>query len=106
MSLRIPNQGQSEMDSANFSSASLSAASLKSSAQAGAGSSSSANSTLNALNAAQDTASINSAATQLSSDLPIRQDRVDALRAQMETGTYTVNAHAIATAMFQNLFRS
>jgi flagellar biosynthesis anti-sigma factor FlgM len=72
----------------------------------GAGSSSSANSNLQALNAAQDTATINTATVQLSGDLPIRQDRVDALRAQIEAGTYTVNAHAVATAMFQNLFRS
>ncbi len=102
MSLRIPNQGQSEMDTANFSSASLSAASSKT----GSAQPASSNSTLNALNAAQDTASIHSAATQLSGDLPIRQDRVDALRSQIETGTYTVNAHAVANAMFQNLFRS
>ncbi len=101
MSLRIPNQGQSEMDTVNFSSASLSAASSKT----GSAQPASSNSTLNALNA-QDTASIHSAATQLSGDLPIRQDRVDALRSQIETGTYTVNAHAVATAMFQNLFRS
>ena len=59
-----------------------------------------------ALNAAQDTASISSATTQLSGDVGIRQDRVDSLRAQMDTGTYTVNPHAVATAMFQNLFRS
>lgn len=106
MSLRIPNQGQAEIDSpANSLSANSSSANAKTgSAQSGA--TSSANSTLNALNAAQDTASINSAATQLTGDLPIRQDRVDALRTQMETGTYTVNAHAVATAMFQNLFRS
>ena len=43
---------------------------------------------------------------QLFGDLTIRQDRVDALRAQIEAGTYTVNAHAVANAMFQNLFRS
>lgn len=101
MSLRIPNQGQSEMDTANFSSASLSAASSKT----GNAQPASPNSTLNALSA-QDTASIQSATTQLSGDLPIRQDRVDALRSQIETGTYTVNAHAVANAMFQNLFRS
>lgn len=53
----------------------------------------------------QDTATISSAQSQLSGDLPIRQDRVDALRSQVESGTYTVNAHAVATAMFNNLFR-
>jgi flagellar biosynthesis anti-sigma factor FlgM len=100
MNLNIQNQGQSEIDTASFSSASLSSAEVKT------GSAKSSASNLSALNAAQDTASINSAATQLSGDLPIRQDRVDALRTQMETGTYTVNAHAVATAMFQNLFRS
>jgi len=103
MSLSIQNQGQPEIAQPEID---TSASVKTSSAQSGAASSSSANSTANALNAAQDTASINAATTQLSGDLPIRQDRVDALRAQMESGTYTVNAHAIATAMFQNLFRS
>jgi anti-sigma28 factor (negative regulator of flagellin synthesis) len=31
---------------------------------------------------------------------------VDALRTQIDAGTYTPSASAIATAMFQNLFRS
>jgi anti-sigma28 factor (negative regulator of flagellin synthesis) len=31
---------------------------------------------------------------------------VEALRAQIESGTYTVDSRAVATAMFQNLFRS
>lgn len=53
----------------------------------------------------QDTATISSAQSQLSGDLPIRQDRVDALRSQIESGTYTVSAHAVATAMFNSLFR-
>ncbi len=39
---------------------------------------------------------------QHSGDLSIRQDRVDALRAQIEAGTYMVNPHAVANAMFQN----
>ncbi len=98
MSLSIQNQGQPEID--------LSANSPSASSKTGAASSSSASSTANALNAMQDTASINSATAQLSGDLPMRQDRIDALRAQVESGTYTVNAHAVATAMFQNLFRS
>jgi len=100
MSLRIQNQGQPEIDS----SAALKSGSTQ--AATGAGDSSNSLSTLNALRASQDTASISSATSQLSGDVPIRQDRVDALRAQLETGTYTVNAHAVATAMFQNLFRS
>ena len=101
MSLRIQNQSQPEIDSS---------ATLKNSntqAAAGSGDSFSSTSPLNvAQNTSQDTAAISSATSQLSGDLPIRQDRVDALRAQMDTGTYTVNAHAVATAMFQNLFRS
>ncbi len=96
MSLSIQNQGQPEIDlSTNLASANLMT-----------GSATSSSTSANASNEIQDTASINTATTQLSGDLPIRQDRVDALRAQMETGTYTVNAHAVATAMFQNLFRS
>lgn len=99
MDLRIQNQMQPEIDSP---------ATLKGSGpQTGTGvGDSPTDSTLTALNAAQDTASISSATTQLSGDVGIRQDRVDSLRAQMDTGTYTVNPHAVATAMFQNLFRS
>jgi len=98
MDLRIQNQSQSDIDSP---------ATLKSaSTQASASQSQSANSTQVVLNAAEDTASISSATSQLSGDAPIRQDRVDALRAQMDSGTYSVNSHALATAMFQNLFRS
>ena len=63
-------------------------------------------SSIGALDDTQDTASISSAPGQLSGDLPIRQDRVDALRSQVESGTYTVDPRAVATAMFQNLFRS
>lgn len=99
MNLSIQNPGQSEVDP----SANLQSPGLKSSS---AGTGSSTNSYIGALDDTQDTASISLAPSQLSGDLPIRQDRVDALRAQMETGTYTVNAHAVATAMFQNLFRS
>ena len=39
---------------------------------------------------------------QLSGELPIRQDLVDALRHQIEAGTYAMNPHALANAMFQN----
>jgi flagellar biosynthesis anti-sigma factor FlgM len=66
----------------------------------------SAYSSIGALADTQDTASISAAPGQLSGDLPIRQDRVDALRAQVDSGTYTVDSHAVANAMFQNLFRS
>ncbi len=55
---------------------------------------------------AADTASLSTATSQLSGDVAIRQDRVDALRSQVESGTYTVDARAVATAMFQNLFQS
>jgi flagellar biosynthesis anti-sigma factor FlgM len=60
----------------------------------------------NALNGSTDTASISSLTSQMAGDAPIRQDRVEALRAQIESGTYTVDSRAVATAMFQNLFRS
>ena len=53
-----------------------------------------------------DTASIGSVSGNLSGDVSIRQDRVDALRAQVEAGTYQPDPHAIASAMFQNYFRS
>jgi flagellar biosynthesis anti-sigma factor FlgM len=97
MSLRIQNQGQSVDPSTDLKSAST---------PAGAGSGSS-KSTLSALSgAAPDTASISAATSQLSGDVAIRQDRVDALRAQVDNGTYTVDPRAVATAMFQNLFRS
>ena len=56
--------------------------------------------------AAQDSTSFRAAPEPFSDDLPIRQDRVDALRAQIEAGTYKVNAHAVANAMLQNVFRS
>jgi flagellar biosynthesis anti-sigma factor FlgM len=99
MDLRIQNQIQPEIDSP--------ATSKGGSAKTGTGvGESPTDSTLTALNAAQDTTSISSATTQLSGDVGIRQDRVDSLRAQLDTGTYTVNPHAVATAMFQNLFRS
>jgi flagellar biosynthesis anti-sigma factor FlgM len=96
MTIGIFNQGQHDLEPA---------ANLKStSAQPASGSG--ASSSTGALSESQDTASISSATNQLSGDVAIRQDRVDALRLQMESGTYTVNAHAVATAMFQNLFRS
>ncbi len=41
---------------------------------------------------------------QLSGDVPIRQDRVDALRSRIVAGTYIVNPHAVANAILQNLF--
>jgi flagellar biosynthesis anti-sigma factor FlgM len=95
MNLRIQNQGQSVDSLATANS---------SSTQPG-GASKSASTALTASTAA-DTASISAATSQLSGDVAIRQDRVDALRSQVESGTYTVDARAVATAMFQNLFRS
>jgi flagellar biosynthesis anti-sigma factor FlgM len=95
MSVRIQDTGQSDLSSL---------ASTRSSATNGAGASNVNSSQVEAQ--AGDTATISGATAQLSGDVPFRQDRVDALRAQMESGTYTVNAHAVATAMFQNLFRS
>jgi len=100
MNLRIQNSGQPESDpTANLKNNSAQT-------NAGSGSAQSTSSYVGALDDAQDTPSISSATSQLSGDVAIRQDRVDALRSQLETGTYTVNAHAVATAMFQNLFRS
>ena len=98
MNLRIQNQVQSDIDpSANSKGANV---------QAASGYSQSDTSNVNALNIGQDTASISGATKQLSDDVAIRQDRVDALRIQVESGTYTVNSRAVATAMFQNLFRN
>jgi flagellar biosynthesis anti-sigma factor FlgM len=96
MDLRIQNQGQPELDSVN----------LKSLKEPGGASGGPPKSSVQALNVQPDTAAISPASSQLSDDVAIRQDRVDALRSQLEGGTYRVNAHAVATAMFQNLFRS
>lgn len=96
MSLNISDLGQPATELSSASSNRTGAAS--SSASSGASSSALSNAT-------QDTATISSAQSQLSGDLPIRQDRVDALRSQVESGTYTVSAHAVASAMFSNLFR-
>jgi flagellar biosynthesis anti-sigma factor FlgM len=96
MNLRIQDQGQSVDPSTE----------LKSGGTQSATASGPAKSSLAALSASNDTASISAATSQLSGDVAIRQDRVDALRSQIESGTYTVAPHAVATAMFQNLFRS
>jgi flagellar biosynthesis anti-sigma factor FlgM len=101
MSLRIQNPGQPEVDTLSNSASAKTA-----NAQSGSSAVASTYSHIGALDDTQDTASVSAAHGQLSGDLPIRQDRVDSLRAQIETGAYTVNAHAVATAMFQNLFRS
>jgi flagellar biosynthesis anti-sigma factor FlgM len=95
MNLRIENQGQS-VDSPTD---------VKSSGTQPGSASKSALTALSTGTTA-DTASISAATSQLSGDVAIRQDRVDALRSQVEGGTYTVDARAVATAMFQNLFRS
>jgi flagellar biosynthesis anti-sigma factor FlgM len=96
MNLRIQNQPQSVDNPAE----------LKSSGTQTGAATGHTNSSAAAYNAASDTASISAATSQLSGDVAIRQDRVDALRSQIESGTYTVDPHAVATAMFQNLFRS
>jgi flagellar biosynthesis anti-sigma factor FlgM len=98
MSLRIQNPAQAAVDA-------LSNSPVSSSKSGSAQNASSTYSSIGALDT-QDTASISAAPGQLSGDLPIRQDRVDALRAQIDSGTYTVDSRAVATAMFQNLFRS
>lgn len=96
MNLRIENQGQ-PIDSPTD---------VKSSSTQFASGAKSTLTSLGAADAESDTASISAVTSQLSGDVAIRQDRVDALRSQVETGTYTVDARAVATAMFQNLFRS
>jgi flagellar biosynthesis anti-sigma factor FlgM len=96
MNLRIQTQPQSVDPSAE----------LKSGSTQPGSATGQANSSAATFSAAADTASISAATSQLSGDVAIRQDRVDALRAQFESGTYTVDPHAVATAMFQNLFRS
>lgn len=102
MSLRIQNHSQPLEPSSN---APLSNSQLSGAKTGGAQNASSTYSSIGALDT-QDTASISAAPGQLCGDLPIRQDRVDALRAQIDSGTYAVNPRAVATAMFQNLFRS
>ncbi len=99
MSLRIQNQGQSADPAADLKSNSTQPGS-------GTGTAKSTLMSLGTAGAASDTASISAVTSQLSGDVGIRQDRVDALRAQVESGTYMVEPRAVATAMFQNLFRS
>lgn len=103
MSLSIQNPGQPE---ANSPASPLLSNPRSGSTQSASSPVSSTYSYIGSLEDTQDTASISAAPGQLSGDLPIRQDRVDSLRAQIEAGTYTVDPHAVATAMFQNLFRS
>lgn len=91
MNIRIQNEGQSVDSLADVKSSGTQPGSVSKSA-------------LTAGTAA-DTASISTATSQLSGEVAIRQDRVDALRSQFESGTYTVDARAVATAMLQNLFR-
>jgi flagellar biosynthesis anti-sigma factor FlgM len=96
MTVRIDNSQSLPLDAATQAQ-STSAAGSNSSSRA-------ANSS--ALNSTTDTASISSLTSQMAGDAPIRQDRVEALRAQIDSGTYSVDPRAVATAMFQNLFRS
>lgn len=93
MSLRIENQGQQPIS--NTSSTARTAQSQPRSAEGSAVAASNV-----------DTASIRSASGELAGGLAIRQDRVDALRTQIAAGTYQPDPQAIASAMFQNYFRS
>ena len=77
MSFRIQNPAQPAMDALSNSPASTTKTGSSQNAT-------SAYSSIGALADTQDTASISSAPGQLSGDLPIRQDRVDALRTQLE----------------------
>ena len=95
MTLRINDQSQAADLAAELTSSGTQAASGSSQSTAAEG-----------LNGGEDTTSLSSAPSQLTGDVEVRQDRVDALRAQVESGTYTVDARAVATAMMQNLFRS
>ncbi len=92
MSLRIENQGQQPISNTSGTTRSGQTPSRTTEASAAAPS--------------VDTASIGSVSGDLSGDVSIRQDRVSALRAQVEAGTYQPDPHAIASAMFQNYFRS
>lgn len=96
MTVRIDNSQSLPLDAATQAQ-STSAAGTNSSSRAADS---------NALNINTDTASISSLTSQMAGDAPIRQDRVEALRAQIDSGTYSVDPRAVATAMFQNLFRS
>ena len=55
---------------------------------------------------AQDQVSISNAGIQLSSSLAVRQEKVDALRSQVQAGTYTVDAKAVASAIANDHFWS
>jgi flagellar biosynthesis anti-sigma factor FlgM len=96
MNVRIHNQSPAEISTEANSSAG------RTQAMGGA----SSQSATSKPGAGEDTATISSATSQLAGNLPIRQDRVNALRSQIESGTYTVDAHAVANAMLQNYFRS
>lgn len=96
MSLRITNSSQTDADlTTNLTSAARSESTAET-----------VETDAEALDQTQDTATISSSSSQLASELPVRQDKVDALRAQVKAGTYSVDSRAVATAMFQNLFGS
>jgi flagellar biosynthesis anti-sigma factor FlgM len=98
MNLRIHGHGGQHVDSSS---------NLKNgTAQQASVSPQPANSTVDAMNAAQDTATLSSASSQLSGGLAVRQDKVDALRAQMVSGNYTIDTHAVASAMSRDPFWS
>jgi flagellar biosynthesis anti-sigma factor FlgM len=98
MSLQIQGQSQSVDTSVELKSSSSQAT--------GGTSADSASGATETSVTSSDTATISAAGSQLSGEVSPRQERVQTLRAQVESGTYTVDARAVATAMFQNLFRS
>ena len=102
MSSRIQS-GQPEASLTGSSSSSAASANAKAGSARCTDQFSDAHSALNALNAAQ-AANISALPGQLSADLPIRQDLVDALRAQIDAGSYNVNPQTLANAMLQNFF--
>jgi flagellar biosynthesis anti-sigma factor FlgM len=94
MNLHIHNQAQPVDSSSN----------LKSSpAQPASGDSKPVSSVVGAT---QDTASISSLSSQLSSGFAVRQDKVNMHHAQLVNGTYSVDARAVATAMLDDHFLS
>lgn len=87
MSLRIHNHSQLVDPSSSLNG---------NTAQPSSGASSSASSAQNPI---QDTTLISNLSSQLASGFAIRQDKVDALRVQVNNGTYGVEPQAIAAAM-------
>ena len=96
MNVRIHNQDQSISVASKFKAGIASSDS---------GTSQSASSNLTAADEPLDTASLSSTSGQITDDNQLRQDRINALRAQVQSGTYVVNAHDLASAMYGHIFR-